>query len=156
MSIRDSQRLEHAIQTVRGQAQSAELTDETVARLAQLVTVWASGYLEAMCRETVLAYTSRRAQPTIVNFVAQNLKRFQNPKLGKILSLIEGLDGEAARKLEDYAEGRIKASVNSIVGRRNEIAHGRSSQISMGQIGSYFDDARKFARKMRRVLDGEE
>ena len=41
----------------------------TLSWLAQLTTVWVSGYLESACREAVLAYTSKRANENVVNYV---------------------------------------------------------------------------------------
>lgn len=152
MSFRDSQRLETAIDSARDEATSPQLSEENKARLAQLMTIWASGYLEAACRDAVLAYTKRRAQPTVVNFVSRSLNRFQNPKMENILDLVRGIDGGIADDLGDYADGSIRESVNSIVGIRHLIAHGRSANISVGRVTQYFEDAKKLARKMEDLL----
>ena len=152
MSFRDSKRLETAIDSARDEAASPRLSEENKARLAQLMTVWASGYLEAVCRDAVLAYTKRRAHLTVVNFVSRNLNRFQNPKMENILTLVRGIDGGIADDLGDYADGSIRESVNSIVSIRHLIAHGRSANISVGRVTQYFEDARKLARKMEDLL----
>lgn len=152
MSFRDSQRLEIAIDSARDEAASPRLSEENKARLAQLMTIWASGYLEAACRDAVLAYTKRRAHPTVVNFVSRSLNRFQNPKMENILALVRGIDGGIADDLGDYADGSIRESVNSIVGIRHLIAHGRSANISVGRVTQYFEDAKKLARKMEDLL----
>ena len=118
MSFRDSKRLETAIDSARDEAASPRLSEENKARLAQLMTVWASGYLEAVCRDAVLAYTKNRAHPTVVNFVSRSLSRFQNPRMENILTLVRGIDGDIADDLGNYADDSIKESVNSIVGSR--------------------------------------
>ena len=152
MSFRDSKRLETAIDSARDEAASPQLSEENRARLAQLMTVWASGYLEAVCRDAVLAYTKNRAHPTVVNFVSRSLNRFQNPRMENILDLVRGIDGGIADDLGDYADGSIRESVNSIVGNRHLIAHGRSANISVGRVTQYFEDAKKLARKMEDLL----
>ena len=152
MSFRDSQRLETAIDSARVEAASPQVSEENKARLAQLMTIWASGYLEASCRDAVLAYTKSRAHPTVVNFVSRSLNRFQNPKMENILDLVRGIDGGIADDLGDYADGSIRESVNSIVGIRHLIAHGRSANISVGRVTQYFEDAKKLARKMEDLL----
>ena len=152
MSFRDSQRLETAIDSARDEAASPRLSEENKARLAQLMTIWASGYLEAACRDAVLAYTKRRAHPTVVNFVSRSLNRFQNPKMENILALVRGIDGGIADDLGDYADGSIRESVNSIVGIRHRVAHGHSANISVGRVTQYFEDAKKLARKMENLL----
>lgn len=153
MSFQDRQRLETAIDAARSKENLRQLSDENKARLAQLMTVWASGYLEATCREVLLAYTEKRAQPNVVNFVSQQLSRTPNPKMEKILQLIQEFDRDAANKLRDFTDGSIKDSVNSIVGLRNHIVHGRAQDISVGRITEYFDNAKKLARKMEELLE---
>ena len=152
MSFRDRQRLKTAIDSARNEALSPQLSDENKARLAQLMTVLASGYLETTCREVMLAYTQGRAQPNIVNFVSHKLSRIPNPKMENILQLIREFDQDVANKLERFSDGEIKESVNSIVGIRNQIVHGRSASISVARITQYFDNARKLARKMEELL----
>ena len=152
MSFRDSKRLEIAIDSARDEAASSQLSEENRARLAQLMTIWASGYLEATCRDAVLAYTKRRADPTIVKFVSRSLNRFRNPRMENILALVRGIDDDIADDLDDYADGSIRESVNSIVSIRHLIAHGRSANISVGRVTQYFEDAKKLARKMENLL----
>lgn len=152
MSFQDSRRLETAIDSARNDAASSQLSDATRAWLAQLMTIWASGYLEAMCRGAVLEYTRKRADPKVVNFVRWGLDRLPNPRMDNILSLVQRLDRDVADALRDFVDESINESVNSIVGLRNRIAHGRSANISVEQITEYFDNARKFARKMEELL----
>lgn len=152
MSFQDSRRLETAIDSARNDAASSQLSDATRAWLAQLMTIWASGYLEAMCRGAVLEYTRKRADPKVVNFVRWSLDRLPNPRMDNILSLVQRLDRDVADALRDFVDESINESVNSIVGLRNRIAHGRSANISVEQITEYFDNARKFARKMEELL----
>ena len=152
MSFQDSRRLETAIDSARNDAASSQLSEENKAWLAQLMTIWASGYLEAMCRDAVLEYTRKRANPKIVNFVRWRLERLPNPKMKMILNLVQKLDSDVADDLRDFVDESISESVNSIVGLRNRIAHGRSATISIGRIAEYFDNARRFARKMEELL----
>lgn len=152
MSFKETKQLENAIDAARSEANLRQLSDENKARLAQLMTVWASGYLEATCREVLLAYTKKRAQPNIVNFVSQKLSRTPSPKMENILQLIQEFDLSAANELKSFTDDSIKDSVNSIVGLRNRIVHGQSQDVSVGRITQYFDNAKKLARKMEELL----
>ena len=80
MSFRDSHLLENAINSARNEAR--DLSYENQARLAQLMTVWASGYLEATCRDVLRTYAEQRAEPSVARFVSLNLDRFSSPKMG--------------------------------------------------------------------------
>lgn len=151
----DSKRLEEAIDSVLQETLlllRSGRGDAYRSYLAQLLAVWASGYLEAKCREVMFMYTERRANPGVARYVAKRLDQFRNPRADKILELIGSFDADVARQLGDFAEGRIRSSINSIVSHRHRIAHGRSSEISILDVERYFGDARMFVRKMETLL----
>ncbi len=151
MSLKERMRLESAINLVFQDCDSRKMGAVTLGRLAQLVAVWASGYLESACREVVLGYASGRADESVVNYVSRTLDRFSNPKMDKILELLHAVDQDATYELRTFVGGRIEASVNSIVSNRHRIAHGRSSQITMVQVKGYYEDARQLTKKMREL-----
>ena len=148
MTFRDSRRLEVAFNGLREEAEDLGLSSKNKARLAELMTIWASAYLEASCREIMMRYAKKRAAPAVASYVIHHLNRFHNPKAEKILMLVRIFDDNIAENLSVFSHGRIKDSINSIVDNRHRIAHGRATGIKMAQIVQYFDDARKFTNKM--------
>lgn len=152
MSFGDSHRLETAFDDMERDLVSLELSEHNRSQVAQLLTVWASAYLEATCREVMTTYTLRRAEPSVVAYVMSQLDRFRIPKAENMVNLVRAFDKDAARQLEGFCRGQIKESINSIVGNRHLIAHGRTTKISMAEIMRYFQDAKRFADKMRSVL----
>lgn len=126
--------------------------EEDRARLAQLMTIWASGYLEAACRQIVSGYAERRATPGVVRLVNRQMQRFTNPKMDRILDLVRGFEREKADELEAFAGGEITESVNSIVGIRNDLAHGRRASVSVGRIVRHFERARRMTARMEKLL----
>ena len=146
MSFRDSRYLENAISSAHDEARN--LSEEGQSWLAQLMTVWASGYLEATCRDVLRTYAEQRAEPSVVRFVSRSLSRSRSPNMENILTLVRSFDKSRADELEEFVDGSVKESVNSIVGLRNQIAHGRPTSISVGRIWQYFEDAKKFDRKL--------
>ena len=152
MSYSDRMRIESHIDSVFRDCDSNRFPTVTLGYIAQIITVWASGYLESACREVVLDYTKKRANENIVKYVDHTLNRFSNPKMGKILELLGAVDNEAAEILKEFSDGKIKASVNSIVSNRHLIAHGRSTQITISQVKVYYEDAQVFAKKMRELF----
>lgn len=99
MSFRESRYLEDAISSARDEAQN--LSEESRSWLAQLMTVWASGYLEATCRDVLRTYAEQRADPSVARFVSQNFDRFSSPKMENILTLVHSFDKGRAKNLED-------------------------------------------------------
>ena len=149
----DSHRLEAAIDSARADAH--ELSNENQSRLAQLMTIWASGYLEATCREVLRAYARHRSDPSVLRFVSRNLERFRSPTMDNVLNLIRSFDEDRARQLEDFASGRIKESVNGMVAQRHRIAHGRSTDTTIARVSQQFEDARKMANKLKTLFQSD-
>ena len=152
MSFRDAKRLESTIDAVFAEAKDGELSVENQARLAQLVTVLASGYIEVKCRQVFTEYTTKRANPNVMRYVSAKLKRFRNPNMHKVVELARAFDSDAADELVRFAKGRIEDSVNSVVDNRHAIAHGRYAQVSLGRVTQYYGDVRELVRKLRQLF----
>ena len=147
MSPRDSRRLEAAIESAREGAH--ELSLENQSRLAQIMTIWASGYLEATCREVLGDYSARRANPAVARYVSRNLERFANPNVERIVDLVRSFNDDYARELEDFARGEIKEGINGMIALRNQIAHGRSTDTTIARVSQQFSHARTLANKLK-------
>lgn len=151
----ESQRIEAAIDTMLATARLPDVSEQGRAHIAELLTVWASGYLEATCREVFKDYTSKRAHENVVKYVGWHLDRFQNPRMEGILELVGRFDKDAAYELRQFADGSIQECINSIVGIRHKIAHGRRAEVSLARITQYFRGAKDFASKMRTVMEAD-
>lgn len=150
MSIRDSDRLKAAINAAH--AEAGNLSNENQSRLAQLMTIWGSGFLEARCREILRSYSERHSGPLVCRFVSQSLERFNNPRADRIFDLVRSFDKERAIQLEEFAKGSIRESVNGMVAQRHRIAHGRSTDTTITRISLQFEDAKKFAKKLEELF----
>lgn len=102
--------------------------------LARLYCVELSGVLENLIKDCVIAYTRIRADKRVVEFVSNQIERFQNPDPQKILAVLKQLDSLWESELDDFWRGEIKDAIGSIVGNRHLIAHGRSTTISIARV----------------------
>ena len=150
MSIRDSQTLEFSIVSTGKKARS--LSDENQSRLAQLMTIWISGYLEITCRDVLLAYVERKSDESVARFASQRLRTIRSPHTNEILKLVGSFDEDRAAKLQAFVRGRIADSVNSVVDRRNQIAHGQSIDTTLTTVEMQFEDTRKLAGKLKELF----
>ena len=148
MTVRDSQTLK--IASAHEEANS--LSDENQARLAQLMTVWISGYLEVICRDILLTYVEETSDKGVARFVGSRLKRIRSPEAKNILDLVRSFDEERAEKLKKFLEGEIKESVDSVVNLRHQIAHGRSTNTTIKTTKKQFDDSQKLEEKLRELF----
>jgi len=146
----DTQRIESELTSLFDAA--VNVKEDLQASLARYACVLASSYLEAAFRELLIQYTQQRAHPSVVSYIDFTLGMFRDPNMEKILQLIGRLDPEYRRLLETQASLRLKDSVDSISANRNNIAHGRRSGISLGQVRNYYDDARAIVSKARTIL----
>ena len=146
----DSQRIESELAKIFKEAENCH--EEIQASLARYACVLASGYLESSFREIVIACAQAQASPPIVRYVNSTLGWFRDPNIEKIFQLLGRLDQKYRVNLETQVLGELKDSVDSIAANRNNIAHGRSSGISLGQVRKYFADAQTVVAKARTII----
>ena len=160
MSERDSQILERNSRILEKEIESAcrgarNLSIEDQSRLAQLITIWISGYLEVTCRNVLLSYAKRRSDASVARFVSQRLRRTRSPKTEEILRLVGSFDTNRAGKLKTFIQGRIGESVDGVVALRHGIAHGQPESVTIARVEEQFEDSRKLAAKMKELFDDE-
>ena len=152
MSSRDARILEISIDSACQEA--GELSYENQSRLAQLIVIWISGYLEVICRDVLLTYTEKNSDEAVTKFVDKNLRKMPSPKTDEILKLIRSFDENRANELKEFYQGRIKASIDGLITLRNEIAHGKPSpSATIVSVKKQFDDSRKLATKLKELFD---
>ena len=152
MNDRDTRTLEIVIDSACKEA--LNLSDENQSRLAQLMTVWISGYLEVTCRDVLLTYVEGRSGKTVARFVAQRLRRIRSPNINGILDLVRSFDKDLANELKKFVTREsIKESVNSVVELRNQIAHGTSVTTTIANAKNQFEDSKRLAGKLKELFD---
>ena len=151
MSVRDARILKTSIDSTYQEA--LELADEDQFRLAQLMTIWVSGYLEVTCRDVLLTYTERKSDEAVARFVGQNLQRMRSPNTEEIFKLVHSFDKDRANKLKEFFQGRIKESVDGVVALRNQIAHGGPANTTIANVKTQFEDSKRLAGKLKELFD---
>ena len=151
MSVRDARILDTSIDSTYQEA--LELADENRFRLAQLMTIWVSGYLEITCRDVLLTYTERKSDEAVARFVGQNLQRMRGPNTEEIFKLVRSFDKDRANELKEFFQGRIKESVDGVVALRNQIAHGGPANTTIANVKTQFEDSKRLAGKLKELFD---
>jgi hypothetical protein len=147
------QKLDSRIKSLLASGGNLGPDDEKLkAEIARLACVLAAAYIEVACQEIVEAYAFVRAEPSITRYVAAQLGWFQNPSLEKILKLAGQLDASKRDRLEGKVSDELKDSVGSIMGHRNNIAHGRDSSITLGLLSTYYESAKRFMQEFEALF----
>ena len=120
---------------------------------SRYLCVLVSGFLENSVELCLGEYTRRRSVPPVANYVTSRLQGFQNPRMEKILDLLECFNPEWKTQLEAATQGKLSDSINSIVGNRHRIAHGESVALSMGSLRAYYDDAKVVVDLLQRTCE---
>lgn len=120
---------------------------------ARYLCILVSGFLETGIREIYTEYVNHKASPYIVNYVVNQLKSFQNPKMEKILQLTRCFSPEWEASLRSSTEGKLKDSIDSIVNIRHGIAHGEQTGITYHILFGYYKDAIKVMELIEEQCD---
>lgn len=155
MIIRDLERIETAFESARQHAAATEPPADQ-ARIAQFMTVLASGYLEVACRAVLSVYTERNVvDPRVAGFVGKRLRRTRNPTVGNIADLVRDFDEERAKELTRFASGDVSERIGAMVKGRNRIAHGEPQNVELATVTTQFEAAKELARKLAALFDVE-
>ena len=140
-------RLDALFERARDMSNDAEL----LSHWAKYLCVLVCGFLENSVELCLIDYCRKRGDENMNNFVSNELRSFQNPRMGKILELFGSFSKTWEEDLKQHSEGRISDAINSIVANRHLIAHGGTSQLSMSAVKGYYADVIRAVETMRSI-----
>lgn len=122
------------------------------AHLAQHICVVASGAIEVACRSILSTYVDKAGCPRSSRYIRSQLGSFQNPKPQKIEDLIMAFDPTWKKQLDPHFDEEVKSAIGSIVSHRNNISHGKTSTVTLGQLKPWLAKAKTFCLALERVV----
>ncbi|HPO93219.1 MAG TPA: hypothetical protein PL072_07080 [Phycisphaerales bacterium] len=134
--------------------QQADLAKEPEAKsdLACLACILTSAMIEVACREYVGRYAANRSAPTIAAYVRNKLYFFQNAKSEDIDGLLRGFAPELADEFSAAISDEVKDAVDSVVGKKNELVHGKGVGIGLDTMKRYHKDVLAAIEVLRVLL----
>jgi hypothetical protein len=129
-----------------------KLDAELQADYARLLCVLLSGFFERSLAEIILAYAHERAAPQICAFLEAGLRRLSNVDKGRLLTVIGSLDEGWRLQVDAFVVDERLAALNSIVGLRNDIAHGGGGGVSLLQVEKYWESLQEIVDWVDRLL----
>ena len=115
-----------------------ERGQELEADYARHLCVLVSGFLEKAVAEIVVAYAEGKGARPVISYLESNLRRLRNVDKDRLLTVVGQLDLGWRGQVEAFVVDEKQAAVNSIVGLRNDIAHGGGGSISLSQVSQYW------------------
>lgn len=130
------------------------LTDpaELEAQYARYLCVLVSGFVERSVAEIIMNYAEGKTAQPLLLFVESALKRLANVDKERLLAVIGDLDSSWRVEIDAYVTDERQAALNSVVGLRNNIAHGGDAGISLAQIERYWVAVQEVVDKVASVV----
>jgi hypothetical protein len=126
--------------------------------LTKYALIRACGTLEQAYKAIVADYCSKSCSVQLERFLNRKVRESSaNPSLGKIYELVKDFDDTWLKSLKSALKSHpdqstIQTSISSLVDSRNEFAHGGNPKVSIGDVQSYFLEARKMVEMMDSII----
>lgn len=97
---------------------------------AKYVCVLISGLLETAVEELCSEYADSRGHENLARFIGKTVARNNKADVKTICETLGRFDGEWQSRVSQVLSDEQKTAVNSVVGMRHGIAHGRGASLS--------------------------
>jgi len=106
---------------------------------ARYICVLSAGFVENSVRDIYGQYVKKNSYSSpVIRYATKQLDGIQNPRPDKLVKIAASFEPVWGRELELYLAYNFRSdAVNTIMSNRHLIAHGRSSNITVGQISQY-------------------
>ena len=125
---------------------------ETQADYARHLCVLVSGFVEKSMAELIVNYAQGKSPAPIRSYVESSLKRLANVDKERLLQIIGSLDANWRNELDAYVQDERQAALNSIVGLRNDIAHGGGGSVSLRAVRQYWTSVQEIVEMVETLL----
>ena len=138
--------VEHRIQEVESvfsiaggySSDSAELEHWT-----RYLCVLSSATLQSSLHLILNEHVRSSSQITVQRFVRIQLDRTRNPSPSEIVSLHTQFDEQWGHEIRQFLRGERRDAIESIVSNRNNISHGRTCTVTIGDLRKWFDHTKQ-------------
>ena len=110
---------------------------ELMGHWGRYLCVLTAGFLENALAEVYSEYVNRAASPQVASFATEKLEGISNPKSGRFVETARSFSPRWADALDAFLneDGRRRRNaIDSIMSSRHQIAHGGSTQVSVGRV----------------------
>lgn len=124
-------------------------THSNVAFLVSYAVIKTSGTIELIFKQIIYDYLSRGARNETQKYLSTMIIDSScNPSTGAIEKMLESVDGNLKVQFHNALEDQEKTDLNALVTLRNDIAHGRTNNPTIGIVIRYFAAGEKVLNKL--------
>ncbi|QDO42536.1 hypothetical protein FNV62_34400 [Streptomyces sp. RLB3-17] len=134
-------RLKKSVEDLYIRADPRNIEDlEIASDLGRYLCVRVSGFLEQATQVILHDYCSRNAWGEVQTFAHSWLDRMPNLSADALIKLVKRFSNSWAFELEELlSKEERRASLNALIGIRNDVAHGKQQGMSRQQAWEYFE-----------------
>lgn len=136
-----------------GRAEYLHGHPELLADYSRHLCVQVAGLLERSVQALFHDYATRSASPQVSSYVEHSLERVGNVDEERLLKLVGYFSDEWKKDMEEFLAEESGSALNSIIGNRNNIAHGRDSSLSFHSMARYYEMAKKTIWRLESMLE---
>ena len=126
--------------------------------LTKYSIIKACGTVEQAFKTLIADFCDRRSKPQVKRFVQVKVRdASSNPTYGKMCQYLKDFDVDwharfTQRLDSDADKTQLLASLESLVGMRNDFAHGGNPSATIGDVVDYFRHSRQILEHMDAVI----
>lgn len=123
--------------------------------LSRYLVVLVAGWMEQSAFELARARCRRDASGPVQSFSLAHLDRTRNARHEELLDLVGRFDKGWRDQLDSFITSDKKEAINSIIGLRNQVAHGNpwTHNASVARVSNYFESCRTVIHHIADILD---
>lgn len=133
-------------------AGSGPASEELQSDYARHLLVLVSGFVEKAVAEIIVQYARDKAAAPLRTYVESSLRRLTNVDKERLLKVVGSLDANWSAEMDKFVIDERQAAINSVVGLRNDIAHGGGSSISLRQVEKYWAAVQEIVDKLADIM----
>lgn len=118
--------------------------EETKSSLLNLLCIRTAGLLEVFLKTRISEYSKGKVPTEVNRFLTLKFRDITNLKASKFADVLTSFSAVWADKFTKYLEEheQEKNSLDSVIAQRNNIAHGRLSNIGYVSMNQYYEDVK--------------
>lgn len=142
--LHQQEKLRHLFEQDEQLQQIDGVDDEIRAQFVWYLCVRTSGYVETSIRTILNEYVSSQTSNTsIISFIDEQVRHSRRMRFNEIATLVGRFSSEWEKRLRNSTPEEPKRSLGNIVTNRNNIAHGYDVNLSLRDLGKWFEDAQE-------------
>ncbi len=113
---------------------------ELLAHWARYICVLSAGFLENSLQEIYSEFVQSAASEPVRNYAISSLSKIHNPKTNRFIEVAHSFKKSWGEDLTAFVdEGGRREAIDSIMHNRHQIAHGKTSGVTVARVREYLD-----------------